>query len=334
MSTRSRALAAASMIASICWSAGAVSSATEATGRELAAGAATAGAFAVQAGPVARPSAFLADPDRGRLLRVAQAARPLTDVSSVGNPALAPLKWAGLLLIDVDKQQDHARACTAQFVSRNVILTAAHCLQDDETGKSFDPNRTYFLAQYQNGTASRVYRPICASNYSGWTAVAHAHGGDERARAEATHWQWDYALMLLDGGSDTGHYGDVGLDSLDQFPRSADSLNNAPHAVVTGYPAAMLEGKVIQAADGIVAIPDARFGQHLFVAGHGREGLTVGSSGGAWVLDFGSGNGNRNLIISVNSFTMKDSPGLSFGPAILSRDFHTLLDYVAKGCPR
>ena len=51
-----------------------------------------------------------------------------------------PLKWAGKLFFE---KPQGSYVCSGQFITSYVILTAAHCLRDDETGDWFDdPNLT------------------------------------------------------------------------------------------------------------------------------------------------------------------------------------------------
>jgi len=61
-----------------------------------------------------------------------------------GNPAVAPLKWVGLLVFQNAKKQTFS--CTAQFIAPKVLLTAAHCVRDNTTGEWYDTSKMFFLA--------------------------------------------------------------------------------------------------------------------------------------------------------------------------------------------
>jgi Trypsin len=234
-----------------------------------------------------------------------------SDLSSIGNPAIAPLKWAGLLVNTDAFEKDGKKwsvNCTGQFITERVVLTAAHCIQNDETGAFFDLNKMYFLLQYQYNEFSQAYRPICASRFDGWRGSGNAH------------LPWDYAMILMDGPSLTGYY-NVAVDWQGKFSG----------ATATGYPGALLGGTVIEKAHGeLLSISDV---PNEFALKHGQAKFTQGSSGGAWVANFNSKvDADHNIIVSVSSIVVRDKPGLSFGPYLTS-DFKQLLEYVGNGCP-
>jgi hypothetical protein len=257
------------------------------------------------------------------------------DVSSAGNPTIAPLSWAGYLLntdVIVKDGKKYSKACTGQFISPRVILTAAHCVEDDAAG-FYDLDKMYFLLQYQNKEFSQSYRPICLSRFDQWRppALQDRQATEvERNRAEQARYQWDYAMILLDRPSATGYYKHWIVDARQKYPG----------ATATGYPLAMLGGQIIQKAYG--TFDSALVDKPAVVAlRHNHLGLTTGSSGGAWVANFSKEDGSQyNIIISITSFVKTDKAsgapivpyqGVSFGPS-LTPDFSRLFDYVSNGC--
>ena len=243
-----------------------------------------------------------------------------------GNPTIAPLKWAGLVVNYEMFEKDGKKypgACTGQFIAPRVVLTAAHCVQDRKTGAWYDLKKMYFLLQYQNKSFSQSYRAICASRFDGWwPAQLRSPNTEERNRAEQNRWQWDYAMILVDRSSTTGYYPKLTLDwQQGRYPR----------ATATGYPVAMLGGQIIQIAYGDILFPNPR-NPNTVALRHNRADLTRGSSGGAWVANFDKReDGEYNTVIAVTSFISKSQPGVSFGP-YLTPAFRRLFEYVSKGC--
>jgi hypothetical protein len=238
------------------------------------------------------------------------------DLSSTGNPSTAPLKWSGLLLnkdIGSSDGRKYEGRCTAQFISASVLLTAAHCVQDYKTGSWFDIGKMYFLLQYQNLDFSRAYRPLCLSRFDGWSPNSR--------EALQSRSQWDYAMILVEGQSLTGH-----------FNWEVDWVGKYQRATMTGYPNALLKGQIVQQVQGTL-VPVSGRRNLVSLSRPDHPNLREGTSGGAWVVNFDKSEAaGYNLIIGVTSYYELGSPGVMFGPYLTS-DYRSLFDHVSKRCP-
>jgi hypothetical protein len=256
---------------------------------------------------------------------------------TAGNPASAPLKWAGLWETVTPDNANPFLNCTGQFISPRVILLAAHCVRNQATGEYYDTanKNSIFLLQFQNHDSSHEYSALCKVTWSGW--VLHYKPGEdpnkpetwseETSIAKNKAWQWDYAFVYLDGESITGHY------------NYDDNGTHWVSATSTGYPGKIMEGSVIQKVWGDVFNTDVlnknQWGNvsNVLVLWHGNANHTQGASGGAWVANFNQKESpGTNVIIGLNSFDINPSkPGASFGPKFTDK-FTKLLDFASGGC--
>ena len=184
------------------------------------------------------------------------------------------------------KNPDADVQCTGQFITPNVVLTAGHCLKDlpdDPTGAGYDLTKQYFVLQYQNGEGSHTYKTKCAlaspgwlfpSNYSSMTPAQK----DAALRNAAQH---DFAMILLDGNSQTGvmHY-------------DLDWKGKWVAATRVGYAGDILNGQIVQQSHGIVFFADSipmfpsESLPNLVAHWQPITDLTSGTSGGAWIVNF------------------------------------------------
>jgi len=218
---------------------------------------------------------------------------------AAGNVNSVPLIFAGKLFFT---KPDGDFMCSAQFVAKRVLLTAAHCVRDDETG-AFWKNFTFFL-QYDKGRASARYTSNCVATLKSWVQKSNEK------------YLSDFAMIQVNADSKTGWFG-TEWNWQGAYSR----------ATKIGYPVGISSGEVIQVLSGPIAV-----GEGLVQLSHGDPNQQGGSSGGAWIGDYDTQNdANRNHVISVESFGFKDKPGVDYGPYFDGR-VKQLYDYVSNGC--
>jgi hypothetical protein len=222
-----------------------------------------------------------------------------------GNVHLYPLTIAGQLFYNAQGDKPGwGHACTAQFVAPNVILTAAHCVQDDKPPYSYHSNFMFAL-EYAQGASFQKFGYGCVANKKGW-----AMPGEE-------HWLYDYAMIETDASANVGWFGmQWNWDGLYQ------------QATKIGYPSGSLNGEVIQVDKGPLSVSDG-----IVELKHGNMNVQHGASGGAWIGDYSTNprENTKNHIISVQSFSHDETSGISYGPAFTD-SILSLLNYVKADC--
>ena len=265
---------------------------------------------------------------------VTQVAQNEPQVANTGNPSVAPLKWVGLL-VSPNPTKDHPNQvaeCTGQFIKPNIVLTAAHCIKDvtdNPAGPWFDLTKQTFVLQYQNGEGSHTFKTVCAATAPGWAVPSNyaTLKGGQKAKAQRAASEHDFALVLVDGNSPTG-----------TMPYALDWKGKVSAAVRVGYAADILDGEIIQQAEGIVFFSNAipmfpESPPNLVVHWQSVTDLSQGSSGGAWIANFSTDEGtNNNILIAVTSFGNSDYPGAVMGTYLTAAEFNPLLAYVSNGC--
>lgn len=205
-----------------------------------------------------------------------------------GGVANLPL-WGGKLYFSTP---DGDYVCAAQFVSKNVILTAAQCLQDDRSGQYF---QNLQFVQTIPGGKERVFDTECAATFQGWTQP-----GDEK-------WTYDMGMVLLKGTSPNGWMG------LTWNWKSLSGL---------GY---VGEDGRVTAASGSVSLQKGIV--QITRSSGGKDPL----GGAAWMTATQDDNGQLQHSFTLESFTFKDQPGVTYGPYFDDR-IKTLFDYTQNGC--
>jgi hypothetical protein len=283
---------------------------------------------------------------RGNATNLAQTATPVDQTlppqQMSGDPSVAPYKWAGFLNNPMPSQGlPNGNGCTAQFITTNVILTAAHCLQDlpvNPSGPWPDPSKMAFRLQFQNGQWSQSFNIVCGatnplwkvpSNYNSMTAA-------QQAAALTTAYTHDFAMLLVNGTSPTGYMSYV-LDWKGKYT----------YAARIGYADDILNAKIIQEAPGIVFFADAiplgsLSSPNLVVQWGYVTNATEGTSGGAWIANLNSTEGaGNNILIAVSSFitylpapnnNLPLYPGGTWAAYLTAAEFNPLLQKVQNGC--
>lgn len=268
------------------------------------------------------------------ILKTAQGrAQSGPNMTNTGNPAVAPLKWVGLVATALDK--NHALLCTGQFIAPRVVLTAGHCVHQEGSNNWLDVNNMVFVLQFQNGGGSHVYKAVCAASLNSYSYPDNFAKLpiDQQNAAMSNAGQHDYAMILVDGDSLTG-----------SIKYATDWKGQYVGATRVGYPGDVLGGEIIQEAHGIVFFADAI---PMFLDDHNNQmsypglvvhwqnntRLTQGTSGGAWVASASADDTkDTNLTISVTSFNNTAFPGAIMGPYFVGTEFNSLLQYTQGGC--
>jgi hypothetical protein len=258
--------------------------------------------------------------------------KPTANLRDTGNPAVAPIKWAGLVMNKIDDKQ--FEYCTGQFIAPRVVLTAGHCVKDIDKNTWNDVSKMSFILQFQNGEGSHVYKVVCTAALDAYSHPANyaSLNQDQQKAADLAAHQSDYAMILVDADSLTG-----------TIAWQGDWKGKWLGATRIGYPGDILNGEIIQQAHGIVFFVDSipiftNNGAtvsypNLVVHWQRNTKLTQGSSGGAWIANFdpGQAQGN-NIAISVSSFVLNDLAGAIFGPYLTASNVNSLLQFTQKGC--
>ena len=175
------------------------------------------------------------------------------------------------------------------FMRKNLLLTAAHCVQDDITGH---------LAE--NFVFERCYTGELSTEDFAFKTVALK----ENWYTEKDN-KWDYAIAVLD------------RDSTVDTPLRY-SLEGILGKTVTamGYPLNYFDGAQMMFINGMVT---EKVDYWTLIGGK----LTNGASGGAWVLE------DNETAVGLNSFSVKTAKGgIYMGSPKFDTEFDNLYQYV------
>jgi V8-like Glu-specific endopeptidase len=227
-------------------------------------------------------------------------ATPDSSTRSAGDVKNYPLDMAGKLFFRTSKGDF---VCSAQFIGWNILLTAAHCVQDSDTGEYF--HDWIFALQYNKGKYSKLYRATdCVANKRAWS------------EPDDSKYQVDYAMITTDAKSKYGYFG-----------TAWNWDGSYPEATKIGYPAGVNEGETMEVVNGPLSIEDG-----IVKMTHHGVPNQHGSSGGAGVAPWSTNvdEDEKNYVISLESHGRGEA-GVTYGPYFDDR-FQNLLEYVEDGC--
>ena len=175
------------------------------------------------------------------------------------------------------------------FMKNNLLLTAAHCVQDDNTGH---------LAE--NFVFERCYTgELSTEDFTFRTVALKENWYTEKDN------KWDYAIAILN------------RDSTVEKPLQYKIENLVGRTVTaSGYPTDIFDGAQMMYITGTV---DERPDSWMIRGGK----LTNGASGGAWVLEDGE------TVVGLNSFSGTTAKGVAYiGSPKFDAEFDKLYNYV------
>jgi hypothetical protein len=257
---------------------------------------------------------------------------------TTGDPSVAPFKWAGMVEYHglQDKPGISHPLCTGEFITANVVLTAAHCLNDPDDLGSIDPKTMTFWLQYQNGQATKIFNVSCGLTNPLWVVPDQTPWSNMTADDQNAVWlkvdPHDFAMLLVSGGpSPTG-----------QIPVALDWKGKYTFADRIGYPDNILGGRVIQKVGGVVFFSDAiplRDNPNEVVQWGPVTDATQGMSGGAWVANRDTTRKTYDPILiavtsysPINKYNESIFPGGTFAAYLTAAEFNPLLQKVSNGC--
>ncbi len=187
-------------------------------------------------------------------------------------------------------QDDIDYVASANIMERsNLLVTAAHCVQDRDTGNLCD--NFLFERCYNSGKASEklTFKTIALKEY--W------HSKKE--------WKWDYAMAILNRNSTIAS----------PLKYSTEDIKNKT-ITAFGYPVNYYNGnKMVYVKGNATRLPNDTW----VINGCKMRG---GSSGGAWVLE------DNKTIVGVNSYGPVSEEYAFEGSPIFDDNFESLYKYV------
>lgn len=194
-----------------------------------------------------------------------------------------PYRPAGKLTFkNIDGKFAH---CSAQLIGPSILITAAHCVGPFGKNK-FYSDFTFYPGLYQDSSETNI-------PYGTWTAATAAlpgawlRGDDSGSGACRNN---DLAVIVLNKNA-KGHFlgKKIGWYSYSwgnfSFRNSSKTKRSTAAVTTLGYPGLLDDGLIMQRQDGPAYLATCSGGGKQIYQG---SNFTGGSSGGAWLVNFGS----------------------------------------------
>lgn len=211
---------------------------------------------------------------------------------------VSPAAFVGKIFF---KKPDGNYVCSGSFISKNVVLTAAHCVQDMDTAEYY--RDFVFVLQGDDGKVMSRHKSVCIGTFNGWTILDDPNNEP---------YEWDYALVLVDRPSPVGNLGLLfpsdGVEEVSLIGSSQDGKTILVPAKVEPFD----EFAILRATPAT----DVTF---------------AGGSGAPWIYNASEQPGDdTNLVVSLTSFGFDDDPLSVYGPVL--HYIADLFQFVSNSC--
>jgi V8-like Glu-specific endopeptidase len=193
--------------------------------------------------------------------------------------------------------------CSASFIKRGVVVTAAHCVAD--FGKSTFYTGWRFIPGYRNGAA-----PYGTGTVRSAYVLSSYYNGTDSCYQSGVVCTNDVAVLLLNTTSSGGYIG-TSTGWFGYGTGGYSYTNGQAHITQLGYPAGLDNAAYMQRNDSNGVTNATR--SNNTIIGSNMDG---GSSGGPWVVNFGikptltgetAGSGaSANIVVGVTSWGYTD----------------------------
>lgn len=216
-----------------------------------------------------------------------ESAQSTPGVPERANVGERPFWNGGRLFFTKPDGKDYS--CTGAFAGQNnIVLTAAHCVRDGQTGAWY--RNFNFRRAYSNGGGQSVGWN-CASAYYMWYTPPN-------------NYRYDYAFIRTTSTSGAGWLG-----WKTQIPYTSWTAIGYPQNYGSNQYMYKVVGDKGPISGNIVQMNNNPF--------------NFGASGGAWIAELTTPHVGGNYAVGVNSFIRSSDPGRMWGP-LFDADFAAL----------